>query len=118
MFVHRFPKQKNIYGTQQIENRINQDSTISQQLNLWSQGGSEIFRGNLLAIPIEDTLFYVEPIYIKSSNKTSLPEVKQIVIAYGEEIEKEPKSNEALDKKFQLIDPANEGEKVKDDEND
>src|SRR5690606_15709729 len=70
MFVYRFPKQKNVYGPQQIENRINQDSVISQQLNLWSQGGSEVIRGNLLAIPIEDTILYVEPIYIESSNET------------------------------------------------
>src|SRR5690625_4445415 len=103
MFVYRFPKQKNIYGPQQIENRINQDSEISKELNLWSQGGSEVIRGNLLAIPIEDTVFYVEPIYIKSSNKTSLPEVKQIVLAYGEEIVMETTFDEALDKMLLLI---------------
>src|SRR5699024_7391300 len=79
LFVYRFPKQKNVYGPQQIENRINQDSTISQQLNLWSQGGSEVIRGNMLVIPIEDTILYVEPIYIESSNESSLPEVKQVV---------------------------------------
>src|SRR5699024_10914610 len=72
VFVHRFPKQKNVYGAQQIENRINQDSHISQQLNLWSQsqGGSKVIRGNMLVIPIEDTVLYVEPIYIESSNET------------------------------------------------
>src|SRR5699024_7269899 len=86
IFVYRFPKQKNIYGPQQIENRINQDSNISQQLNLWSQGGSKVVRGNLLAIPIEDTVLYAEPIYIESSNETSLPEVKRIVLAYGDNI--------------------------------
>lgn len=103
MFVHRFPKQKNIYGPQQIENRINQDSYISQQLNLWSQGGSEVIRGNLLAIPLEDTVFYVEPIYIQSSNETSLPEVKQIVIAYEDFIVMEPTFEEALDELLELI---------------
>src|SRR5699024_2154650 len=86
MFVYRFPKQKNIYGPQQIENQINQDSHISQQLNLWAQGGSDVIRGNLLAIPIEDTVFYFEPIYIESVNETSLPEVKQVVMVYGEHI--------------------------------
>lgn len=103
MFVHQFPKQKNIYGPQQIENRINQDSNISKELNLWSQGGSEVIRGNLIAIPIEDTVFYVEPIYIQSSNETSLPEVKQIVLAYGEEIVMEPTFDEALDKMMVLM---------------
>src|SRR5690625_4033960 len=103
MFVYRFPKQKNIYGPQQIENRINQDSYISQQLNLWSQGGSEVIRGNLLAIPLEDTVFYVEPIYIQSSNETSLPEVKQSVIAYEDFIVMEPTLEEAIDELLERI---------------
>ncbi|OZU90570.1 membrane protein [Virgibacillus indicus] len=106
-FVYRFPKQKNIYGPQQIENRINQDSNISQQLNLWSQGGSEVIRGNLLAIPIEDTVMYVEPIYIESSNETSLPEVKQIILAYEDHIVMEETFDKALDSMLQLIDPEN-----------
>ncbi|HLQ74361.1 MAG TPA: UPF0182 family protein [Bacillota bacterium] len=103
MIVYRFPKQRNIYGPQQIENRINQDSYISQQLNLWSQGGSEVIRGNLLAIPIEDTVLYVEPVYIESSNETSLPEVKQVVMAYGEYIVMEETFDKALDKILELV---------------
>ncbi|MGM8366800.1 UPF0182 family membrane protein [Virgibacillus sp. W0181] len=105
MFIYQFPKQKNIYGPQQIENRINQDSYISQQLNLWSQGGSEVIRGNLLAIPIEDTVLYVEPIYIESSNETSLPEVKQVVMAYEDEIVMEETFEKSLEKILGLIDP-------------
>ncbi|WP_082234435.1 UPF0182 family protein [Halobacillus massiliensis] len=105
MFVYQFPKQRNVYGPQQIENRINQDSSISQQLNLWSQGGSEVIRGNLLAIPIEDTVMYVEPIYIESSNETSLPEVKQVILAYGDEIVMEPTFDDALETMLGRIDP-------------
>ncbi|MGY0693924.1 UPF0182 family membrane protein [Virgibacillus sp. FSP13] len=105
IFVYRFPKQKNIYGPQQIENRINQDSDISKQLNLWSQGGSKVIRGNLLAVPIEDTILYVEPVYIESSNATSLPEVKRIILAYGDNIVMEPSFDKALDKMLNLIDP-------------
>ncbi|SEA99489.1 hypothetical protein SAMN05421743_11266 [Thalassobacillus cyri] len=109
--VYRFPKQRNIYGPQQIENRINQDSNISQQLNLWSQGGSEVIRGNLLAIPFEDTVLYAEPIYIESSNETSLPEVKQIILAYGDHIVMEPTFDKALEKMLVLVDPeVEEGE--------
>lgn len=98
IFIHRFPKQKNIYGPQQIENRINQDSYISQQLNLWSQGGSEVIRGNLLVIPLEDTVLYVEPVYIESSNETSLPEVKQVIMAYGDYIVMEETFDKSLEK--------------------
>lgn len=103
-FVYRFPKQKNIYGPQQIENRINQDSNISQQLNLWSQGGSKVIRGNLLVIPIEDTVLYVEPVYIESSNKTSLPEVKRMIVAYEDKIVMEPTLEEGLAKILNVID--------------
>lgn len=104
-FVYRFPKQENVYGPQQIENRINQDSNISQQLNLWSQGGSEVIRGNLLVIPIQDTVLYAEPIYIESSNETSLPEVKQIILAYGDQIVMEPTFDQALESLLARTDP-------------
>ncbi|KGP91106.1 hypothetical protein N780_17805 [Pontibacillus chungwhensis BH030062] len=108
MMVYEFPKQENVYGPQQIENRINQDSDISQQLNLWSQGGSEVIRGNLLVLPIEDTILYAEPIYIKSSNETSLPEVKQVIVAYQNQIVMEPTFDRALEVLLSRIDPDSE----------
>lgn len=110
VFVYRFPKQKNIYGPQQIENRINQDSSISQQMNLWSQGGSKVIRGNLLVIPIEDTLLYVEPMYIESSNDSSLPEVKQVIMAYEDHIVMEETFEKSLAKILTLIDPDSDQE--------
>lgn len=115
-FVYRFPKQKNIYGPQQIENRINQDGDISEQLNLWSQGGSKVIRGNLLVIPIEDTLLYVEPIYIESSNETSLPEVKRIVVAYGDKIVMEPTLSDSLNRMMELIGQGSGSEQPSNDE--
>ncbi|GEL77173.1 UPF0182 family membrane protein [Tenuibacillus multivorans] len=108
-FVYRFPKQKNVYGPQQIENRINQDSYISQELNLWSQGGSNVIRGNLLTIPIEDTVLYVEPIYIESSNQTSLPEVKQVVVAYQDYIVMEATFDQALDRILTMVEEGEPG---------
>ncbi|RYG74190.1 UPF0182 family protein [Lentibacillus lipolyticus] len=116
MFVYRFPKQRNIYGPQQIENRINQDSEISQELNLWSQGGSEVIRGNLLAIPIEDTVLYVEPIYIESNNETSLPEVKRVVLAYGDQIVMEANFDKALEEMLKIVDPDIEDDGKQDDQ--
>lgn len=103
MFVYEFTKQRNIYGPQQIENRINQNATISQQLNLWSQGGSRVIRGNLLVVPIEDTVLYVEPLYIESANETSLPEVKQVIVAYQDYIVMEPTLHQAIDRLMELI---------------
>lgn len=103
MLVYEFSKQRNIYGPQQIENRINQNATISQQLNLWSQGGSRVIRGNLLVIPVEDTVLYVEPLYIESNNETALPEVKQIVVAYQDHIVMEATLEQALERLMERI---------------
>lgn len=115
-FVYRFPKQKNVYGPQQIENRINQNSDISKQINLWSQGGSKVIRGNQLVIPIEDTVLYVEPLYIESSNRTSLPEVKRIIVSYGDQIVMDPTLDGALDHLVKLIDPDEKQKESKKDE--
>ncbi|MDR6226579.1 UPF0182 family membrane protein [Desmospora profundinema] len=101
--VYQFTKQKNIYGPQQIENRINQNASISQQLNLWSQGGSRVIRGNLLVVPIEDTVMYVEPLYIESNNETSLPEVKQVIVAYQDYIVMEPTLERSIQRLMELI---------------
>ncbi|MBR5155648.1 MAG: UPF0182 family protein [Clostridia bacterium] len=84
--IYKFPKDVNIYGPMQVENRINSDMQISKELNLWSQGGSQVIRGNMIVVPIENSILYVEPIYIASSNKKTLPELKQIVVAYDEKI--------------------------------
>ncbi|MFD1363580.1 UPF0182 family membrane protein [Lentibacillus salinarum] len=117
-FVYEFPKQRNIYGPQQIENRINQDSEISQELNLWAQGGSDVIRGNLLAIPIEDTIIYVEPIYIESNNETSLPEVKRVVMAYEDEIVMEANFDAALEAMLNIVDSDNQDGGQQDDPED
>ena len=84
--VYKFPKDVNIYGPMQVENRINSHMEISKELNLWSQGGSQVIRGNMIVVPLENSILYVEPIYIASSNKSTLPELKQVVAAYGDKI--------------------------------
>ncbi len=85
LIVYNFPKQKLIYGPRQIEARIDQDAFISQQLSLWSQRGSQVIRGSLLAIPIERSLLYVEPLYL-AAEKGSLPELKRVIVAFGNQI--------------------------------
>ena len=69
LIEYAFPKEKLIYGPAQIEARIDQDTTISQQLSLWNQTGSRVIRGNLLVIPIEDALLYVEPLYLRAEKR-------------------------------------------------
>lgn len=94
--VYKFPKDINVYGPLQIENRINSDMDISKELNLWSQGGSKVIRGNMIVVPIDDSVLYVEPIYIASSNQSTLPELKQVVVAYDEKIVMKKSLEEAL----------------------
>ncbi len=84
--VYMFPKDKLVYGPIQIEARIDQDPDISQLFTLWSQAGTRVIRGNLLAIPIEDSLLYVEPIYLRAEQKDALPELKRVIIAFGDRL--------------------------------
>jgi uncharacterized membrane protein (UPF0182 family) len=83
--VYRFPKQSLVYGPQQIKSRINQDTDISRELTLWDQRGSEVIRGELLVIPIEEALIYVQPIYLRSQGG-KIPELKRVVVAYQNQV--------------------------------
>ncbi|MCS7223721.1 MAG: UPF0182 family protein [Armatimonadetes bacterium] len=82
LFVYRFPKDRTVFGPQQIEARINADTTISAKLTLWNQQGSRALWGNLLILPIGDSLVYVRPLYLQSAD-TPLPQLKQVVVATG-----------------------------------
>lgn len=83
--VYRFPKERTIYGPVQIESRIDQDTEISQHLTLWGQAGSRVIRGNLMVVPIKDSLIYVEPIYLQAT-QSRLPELKRVIFAYHDEV--------------------------------
>ena len=85
LIVYNFPKQRLIYGPRQIEARIDQDPVISQQLTLWNQRGSQVIRGSMLAIPIEKSLLYVQPLYL-AAEKGSLPELKRVIVSSGNQI--------------------------------
>ena len=82
---YAFPKERLIFGPAQIEARIDQDTTISQQLSLWNQTGSRVIRGNLLVIPIDDALLYVEPLYLRAE-KRELPELKRLIASAGDRV--------------------------------
>ncbi|MEW6608458.1 MAG: UPF0182 family protein [bacterium] len=85
LLVYTFPKEKLIYGPSQIEARINQDAEISQQLSLWDQRGSNVNRGSLLVIPIENSLLYVEPLYLVAE-QGKIPELKRVIVSFGNKI--------------------------------
>jgi uncharacterized membrane protein (UPF0182 family) len=83
--VYKFPKQRLVYGPMQVESRIDQDPVISQQLSLWNQRGSKVIRGNLLVIPVDRAVLYVEPIYLEAE-ASQLPELRRVIAAYGSRI--------------------------------
>jgi uncharacterized membrane protein (UPF0182 family) len=99
LIAYNFPKQKLIYGPRQIEARIDQDAFISQQLSLWSQRGSQVIRGSLLAIPIEESLLYVQPLYL-AAEKGSLPELKRVIVSMGNQIAMEESLEASLTQLF------------------
>jgi uncharacterized membrane protein (UPF0182 family) len=83
--VYKFPKQRLVYGPMQVESRIDQDPVISQQLSLWNQRGSQVIRGNLLVIPVDQSVLYVEPIYLQAE-ASQLPELRRVIVSYGNRI--------------------------------
>lgn len=98
LLLYQFPKQKLIYGPDQIEALINQDPVISQQISLWNREGSRAIQGNLLVIPIEQSLLYVEPLYLEAE-QNSLPTLVRVIVVYENQII----MAQSLDKALQAI---------------
>src|SRR5262249_29873182 len=85
LFEYSFSKDRLFYGPYQIQARINQNPEISRQLSLWNQMGSKVLFGNLLVIPIQDSLLYIEPLYIRAEN-AQLPELQRVIASYGDQV--------------------------------
>ncbi|MFM0164968.1 UPF0182 family membrane protein [Paraburkholderia sediminicola] len=85
LIVYAFPKDKLVYGPFQIEARIQQNTEISQQISLWNQMGSRVIRGHLLVVPIENSILYVSPLYLRAESG-QLPELKRVIAAYGDRV--------------------------------
>ena len=97
--VYTFPKQKLVFGPSQMVARINQDAEISRQISLWDQRGSSVIQGTLLVIPIEESLVYVRPLYLKA-DAGKIPELKRVIVGYEDSIAMERTLDEALEKIF------------------
>ena len=81
LLVYQFPRQSLVFGPTQIVNRINQDTEVARQISLWDQRGSEVIRGELLVIPIEESLIYVQPLYLRAEGGR-IPELKRVIVAH------------------------------------
>ena len=99
LVTYRFPSGKLVFGPEQIEGRIEQDPEISRQLSLWRQEGSEVIRGNLLVIPIEQSLIYVEPLYLQAT-QIKIPQIKRVVVVYGQQVVMESTLELAINRLF------------------
>jgi uncharacterized membrane protein (UPF0182 family) len=83
--IYQFPKQSLVYGPAQVSNRINQDTEVARQLTLWDQAGSRVIRGELLVIPVEESLIYVQPIFLRAEGGT-IPELKRVIVVHGNRV--------------------------------
>jgi uncharacterized membrane protein (UPF0182 family) len=99
LVVYKYPKERLVFGPQQLEGRIDQDPTISSQFTLWSTAGSRVIRGNMLVIPIGNSNLYVEPIYLQAENGP-IPELKRVIVSTGSRVVMEPTLEEALTRLF------------------
>jgi len=100
LIAYNFPKQKLVYGPRNIDARINQDPVISQQISLWNQQGSRVLRGSLFAIPIDQSLIYIMPLYLAAEQGGALPELRRVVVVYGNQIAMEPSLELSLQRIF------------------
>ncbi len=114
LVAYTFPKQKLIFGPKQMMARINQNAEVSQQITLWDQSGSNVIRGTLLVIPIESSLLYIQPIYLKA-DEGRIPELKRVVVGYQNEIAMGTDLDDAIAQIFGSDSPLGAGESAPDD---
>ncbi len=99
LVLYEFPKSKTIYGSEQVEAMIDQNAEISKEFSLWNSSGSKYTRGHLFIVPIEDSILYVEPVYLEATN-SSIPEVKRVILVYGDKIAYKETLGEAIESMF------------------
>ena len=103
----KLPKERLIYGPMQVEALIDQNTAIARQLTLWDQRGTRVIRGNLLVVPIDHSLLYVEPVYLVA-NQNELPQLKRVIAAVGDRVAMEPTLERAVAALFGAPRPAPE----------
>ena len=99
LILYQMPKSQTVYGPMQIVAQIDQNTEISKEFSLWNSSGSKYSRGNMFVVPIEDSLLYIEPVYLEATN-SSIPEVKRVIVVYGDNIAYEATLAEALNSMF------------------
>ncbi|WP_291576759.1 UPF0182 family protein [Clostridium sp. UBA4548] len=104
MFLYEFPTGGTVYSPMLFKQKINQDPVISKELSLWDTKGSEVQFGDILIVPIENSLLYVEPLYLRASGEKSIPEMKNVIVGYGDKLVLAPNIETALKNIFNIKD--------------
>ena len=104
MVIYKFPPQKTIDSPELFKQNVNQDTTISKELSLWNKEGSEVIFGDTIIVPINNSLLYIEPMYLRASGKSSIPEVKRIIVSYSDKMILADSVNSALEQLFNYKD--------------
>ena len=102
MFLYKFPTGGTVYSPMLFKQKIKQDPDISKQLSLWDTSGSEVQFGEVLIVPIKNSLLYVEPLYLRASGENSIPEMKNVIVGYGDKLVLENTIDTALSKLFDI----------------
>lgn len=102
LVMYRFPIHKTIYSPYFFKQKIKQDPLISKELSLWNigEGGAKVQFGDTIILPINNSLLYVESMYLRAKGKNSAPEVKGIIMSYGDKIVLDTTIDKALNKLF------------------
>ncbi|NHU84458.1 COG1615 family transporter [Kocuria sp. JC486] len=100
MTLLELPRSSVVPGPGQAQNNFNSDTEVSSALNLLRQGGSEVINGNMLALPVNDGILYIQPVYVRSSGESGYPTLRRVLVSYGEEVGFAPTLDEALDQVF------------------
>jgi Uncharacterized conserved protein len=100
MVLYKFPPQKTVYSPYLFKQKLNQDTSISKELSLWNKGDSQVQFGDTIIVPINNSLLYVEPMYLRASGKNSIPEMKRVIVSYGENIILAENIESALEQMF------------------
>jgi uncharacterized membrane protein (UPF0182 family) len=94
---YRYPRQVTVFGPMQIDAQISQDPDISSQITLWNQSGTEVIRGNMLVIPVNDAMLYVQPLYLQSRDSTAAaPKLVRVIVATNQQVVMRPSLEEAI----------------------
>jgi hypothetical protein len=102
MTLYKFPTNQTVYSPQLFQKKINQDTSISKEISLWEGKGSSIEYGDTIIVPINNSLLYVEPMYLIAQGKNSIPEMKRVIVSYGEKVVLAESIDKALEQLFNI----------------